>query len=53
MFTMNGDKEFCKACGVWEILSDSIGRDDLPSGSDLFPQVSNLKEVFAKMPEGS
>ena len=51
ILTKNGDKEFCKAYGAWAILSDSIGREALPSGSEIFPHVSNPKKEFAKMPD--
>ena len=51
MYTKDGSKEFCKAYGVQAILSDSIGREALPSGLYLLPHVTNPKEVFAKMPE--
>ena len=51
MYTKDGCKEFCKAYGVRTILSDSIGRGALPKGPELFPHVSNPKEVFAKMPK--
>ena len=51
MYTKNVEKKFCKAYGVQAILSDSIGREALPSGLYLLPHVTNPKEVFAKMPE--
>ena len=51
MFTKNGEKEYCKAYRVRATLSDSIGREAFPSGPDLFPHVTNPKEVFAKIRE--